>query len=68
MIISLVLIAPATTYPQHIHPGVEESYVFLGGAWSKDDGAVYAPGSMIFNSSGHEHRITISDREPCLLA
>jgi len=68
LIVGLVLFAPATTYPQHSHPDIEESCVSLGGAWSENDGAVYAPGSMILNRSGHEHRITIGDREPCLLA
>jgi dimethylpropiothetin dethiomethylase len=68
LILGLVLFAPATTYPQHSHTDIEESYISLGEAWSENDGAVYAPGSLILNRPGHEHRITIGDREPCLLA
>ena len=68
LILGLVLFAPSTTYPQHSHTDIEESYVSISGAWSENDGAVYAPGSLILNRPGHEHRITIGDREPCLLA
>jgi dimethylpropiothetin dethiomethylase len=68
LILGLVLFAPGTTYPRHSHTDIEESYISLGGAWSENDGAVYAPGSLILNRPGHEHRITIGDREPCLLA
>lgn len=68
LILGLVLFAPRTIYPQHHHRGIEESYVSLAGAWSENDDAVYAPGSMIFNRSDHEHRITTGDYEPCLLA
>ena len=68
LILGLVLFGPATMYEQHSHTDIEESYISLGEAWSENDGAVYAPGSLILNRPGHEHRITIGDREPCLLA
>lgn len=68
VILGLVLFAPRTTYPQHHHQGIEESYVSLAGAWSENDTAVHAPGSLILNRSDHEHRITTGDYEPCLLA
>ena len=68
LILGLVLFAPKTTYPQHSHAEIEESYVSISGAWSENDLAVYAPGSLILNSSGHEHRITTGPEEPCLLA
>lgn len=68
LILGLVLFAPATTYPQHSHHDIEESYISMAGAWSENDGAVYAPGSLILNRSGQEHRITVGNREPCLLA
>ncbi len=68
LILGLVLFAPRTTYPQHHHPDIEESYVSVAGAWSENDGAVYAPGSLILNRAHHEHRITTGDYEPCLLA
>lgn len=68
LILGLVLFAPRTTYPQHHHQGIEESYVSLAGAWSENDAAVHAPGSLILNRSHHEHRITTGDYEPCLLA
>lgn len=68
LILGLVLFAPSTTYPQHHHRGIEESYVSLAGPWSENDDAVYAPGSMILNRSEHEHRITTGDYEPSLLA
>ena len=68
LILGLVLFAPGTTYPRHSHADIEESYISLGGAWSENDAAVYAPGSLILNRPGQEHRITVGDREPCLLA
>ena len=66
--LGFVLFAPNTTYPQHSHQDIEESYISVAGAWSENNGAVYAPGSLIFNRSGLEHRITTGDRDPCLLA
>jgi dimethylpropiothetin dethiomethylase len=68
LILGFVLFAPNTTYPQHSHQDIEESYVSVSGAWSENNGAVYAPGSLIFNRAGDEHRITTGDRDPCLLA
>ncbi|MFD0857671.1 dimethylsulfonioproprionate lyase family protein [Roseovarius aquimarinus] len=66
--LGFVLFAPNTTYPQHSHHEIEESYISVAGAWSENNGAVYAPGSLIYNGSGVEHRITTGDRDPCLLA
>ena len=34
LILGLVLFAPGTTYPQHRHDEIEESYISLSGAWS----------------------------------
>ena len=68
IILGLVLLAPGTTYPQHSHKEIEESYVSLAGAWSENDAAVYAPGSLIFNRPEQAHRITVGERAPCLLA
>ncbi len=68
LILGLVLFGPRTTYPQHHHQGIEESYVSLAGAWSENDAAVHAPGSLILNRAQAEHRITTGDYEPCLLA
>ena len=68
LILGFVLFAPNTTYPQHSHQDIEESYVSISGAWSENNNAVYAPGSLIFNRPGDEHRITTGDRDPCLLA
>ena len=68
LILGLVLFAPGCIYPQHAHPGIAESYISLSGAWSENDGAVYAPGSLILNRPGESHRITVGAREPCLLA
>jgi dimethylpropiothetin dethiomethylase len=67
LILGLVLFAPGTVYPQHAHADIEESYVSVAGAWSENDGAVYAPGSLILNRSGQQHRLTVGDRAPCLL-
>jgi dimethylpropiothetin dethiomethylase len=66
--LGFVLFAPSTTYPQHSHHDIEESYISISGAWSENNAAVFAPGSLILNTSGHEHRITTGDRDPCLLA
>lgn len=68
LILGFVLFAPRTTYPQHNHQDIEESYISVSGAWSENDAAVYAPGSLILNRPGVEHRITSGDHEPCLLA
>lgn len=68
LILGFVLFAPLTTYPQHNHEAIEESYISISGAWSENDAAVYAPGSLILNRSGEKHRITTGDLDPCLLA
>lgn len=68
VILGLVLFAPGCTYPAHAHDGIAESYVCLSGAVSENNQGVYAPGSLIFNPPGMLHRITVSDREPSLLA
>ena len=68
LILGFVLFAPNTTYPQHSHTEIEESYISIAGAWSENDSAVYAPGSLILNKPGDEHRITTGESDPCLLA
>ncbi|MEM1045112.1 MAG: dimethylsulfonioproprionate lyase family protein [Pseudomonadota bacterium] len=68
VILGLVLFAPGCTYPAHAHDGITESYICLSGAVSENHQGVYAPGSMIFNPPGQLHRITVSDREPALMA
>lgn len=66
--LGFVLFAPHTTYPQHSHKDIEESYISVAGAWSENNDAVYAPGSLILNRAEHEHRITTGEVDPCLLA
>ena len=68
VILGLVLFAPACTYPAHAHDGITESYICLSGAVSENHQGVYAPGSLIFNPPNQRHRITVSDREPALMA
>jgi dimethylpropiothetin dethiomethylase len=68
VIFGLVLFAPGCNYPAHAHDDIEESHVCLSGAVSENHQGVFAPGSLIFNPPGHTHRITVSDREPALLA
>ncbi|MEM6495768.1 MAG: dimethylsulfonioproprionate lyase family protein [Pseudomonadota bacterium] len=68
IILGLVLFAPKCVYPAHSHDGITESYFCLSGSVSENDDGVYAPGSLIFNPPGRNHRITVADREPCLLA
>jgi dimethylpropiothetin dethiomethylase len=68
LILGFVLFAPDTTYPQHSHKEIEESYISVAGAWSENNSAVFSPGSLILNRPGDEHRITTGDRDPCLLA
>lgn len=68
LILGFVLFAPKTTYPQHSHAEIEESYISVSGSWSENDAAVYSPGSLILNRPAHEHRITTADLAPCLLA
>ena len=66
--LGLVLFGPGCTYPAHAHDGLTESYYVLSGTVSENDEGVWAPGSLIFNPPGRMHRITVSDREPALLA
>ena len=68
LILGFVLFAPRTTYPQHAHDDIEESYISVSGAWSENNAAVYAPGSLILNRPGEAHRITTGETNPCLLA
>ncbi|MEO1197845.1 MAG: dimethylsulfonioproprionate lyase family protein [Pseudomonadota bacterium] len=68
VILGIVLFAPGCTYPAHAHDGITESYICLSGAVSENHQGVYAPGSLIFNPPDTMHRITVSDREPALLA
>lgn len=68
VITGLVLFAPGCVYPTHAHEGITESYVCLSGAVSENHHGVYAPGSLIFNPPGTQHRITVSALEPSLLA
>jgi dimethylpropiothetin dethiomethylase len=68
LILGLVLFAPKCIYPAHSHYGLTESYYCLSGAVSENHDGVYAPGSLIFNPPGRNHRITVDAREPCLLA
>jgi len=68
LVLGFVLFAPNTTYPQHSHADIEESYVSVSGAWSENESAVYAPGSLILNLPDHEHRITTGRFDPVLLA
>lgn len=68
LILGVVLFAPGCVYPAHAHTEISESYVCLSGATSENDAGVFGPGSLIFNAPGHMHRITVSDREPSLLA
>lgn len=68
LILGLVLFAPKCTYPAHSHEGITESYFCLSGSVSENDDGVFAPGSLIFNPPGRNHRITTGDHEPSLLA
>ena len=68
VILGHVLFAPGCVYPAHAHDGITESYICLSGAVSENHQGVYEPGSLIFNPPGHMHRITVSDKEPSLLA
>ncbi|HSF91088.1 MAG TPA: dimethylsulfonioproprionate lyase family protein [Paracoccaceae bacterium] len=68
LILGFVLFAPKTVYPQHSHKEIEESYISIAGPWSENDVAVHAPGSLVLNRPGDEHRITTDDVTPCLLA
>jgi dimethylpropiothetin dethiomethylase len=68
VILGLVLFAPKCVYPTHSHNDLTESYYCLSGSVSENDDGVYAPGSMIFNPPGRQHRITVDEREPCILA
>lgn len=68
VILGLVLFAPRCVYPTHSHNEITESYYCLSGSVSENDDGVYAPGSLIFNPPGRQHRITVDAREPCILA
>ena len=40
----------------------------MSGSVSENHQGVYVPGSMIYNPPEHLHRITVSSRDPALLA
>ncbi|MEP2093028.1 MAG: dimethylsulfonioproprionate lyase family protein [Paracoccaceae bacterium] len=60
LIIGFVMFAPSTTYPQHSHSEIEESYTSIAGSRSENNSAVFSPGSLILNTPGSKHRITTS--------
>ncbi len=67
-IIEFTLFAPSTTYPQHSHSEIEESYISTAGCWSENNSAVFSPGSLILNNPGSKQHITTGDIDRCLLA
>lgn len=67
LILGLVLLAPHSSYPQHSHEDIEESYVTVSGSWSENDAAIFGPGSLILNRTNDEHRLTVGHSGPCLL-
>ena len=40
---------------------IEESYISIAGGWSENDGAVYAPGSMILNRVDESRPVMMKD-------
>jgi hypothetical protein len=56
------------TNPSHAQDGIIESSVCQSGAISENHQGVYATEAMIFSPPGQRHRITVSNREPPLMA
>jgi dimethylpropiothetin dethiomethylase len=56
------------TNPSHAQDGIIESSVCQSGAVSENHLGVYATEAMIFSPPGQRHRITVSNREPTLMA
>lgn len=62
--LGLVLFAPNTTCPRHLHKDIGVSYISVGDAWSEKNAAVYARGLLILNKANsrasHHHGQTLS--------
>ncbi len=59
----LVSVAPGATYPLHRHEGDEWSFALQGTA-REDSGRVWAPGDVVRNAAGSEHRFQALGPEP----
>jgi len=68
IVMGFVLLAPGCLYPEHKHPGIEESYLCLSGNVTQNDNEELSPGGYLYNSPGKTHRLSVAPDAPCLLA
>ncbi len=68
IVMGFVLLAPCCLYPEHNHPGIEESYLCLSGNVTQNDNEELSPGGYLYNSPGKTHRLSVAPDTPCLLA
>ncbi len=68
LILGFVLLAPQCYYPDHNHPGIEESYIGLSGECIQNNDEFVKPGGFLYNYPGKMHNLKVPAGKPCLLA
>ncbi len=68
LVSGFVLLAPGCYYPEHKHPGIEESYLCVSGRVTQNGEEVMNQGDFLYNHPGKMHTLTAGPDVPCLLA
>lgn len=67
IVLGFVLLAPGCFYPEHNHPGIEESYLCVSGRVVQNDNEVLHEGDFLYNRPGKMHSLAAGADSPCLL-
>lgn len=68
LVFGFVLLAPECYYPEHNHPGIEESYICLSGRVTQNNNDILNPGDFLYNPPGKLHTLVADTNAPCLLS